>query len=578
MRSRLRFAIATSATAALGLLVATSACMSDEPSTGDKVPAPAPLTQWTQVGGDSSHRGVIDAVAKRPARILADVVYDPFVGQETDPLTTDGDLLIHYQAPLVMGDDVYTEVKSGAYTPCQSSPASCSAADYDSQVWNESYFKWVNGQLVHQWDYASDWKPIVGVGFEQMFHAAAFGDFLYVPGAGGALHKVDRHSGALVKRLVPPSVGAKAHVAGPPAIDGAGNVFYNVVQLDLTNPTADAESWLVRVSASDQVSSARYQDLVPGAPQPGALCYTAFSSNAPKPLPPPPNADGSPAQPPQATCFSQRPGINSSPAIGADGTVYVVSRAHRNDRYSYLVAVNPDLTPKWARSLRDLFDDGCGVTVEGCRSGATKGVDPNTNQRPAARVNDSSTASPVVLPDGHVLYGSYSGYNGSRGHLIKFNGKSGEVMGFYGFGWDITPAVWWHDDTYSILLKDNHYANLPADEEFFITQLSRDLQVEWQHKANNPKVCERGADGQVTCQTVEGDGQEWCINAPAVDKNGTVHVASEDGNLYQIAQGGQEKARAFLQRSLRSGYTPTVLDAQGRIYSMNAGHLFVYGE
>ena len=469
--------------------------------------------------------------------------------------------------------------KSGSFTPCQGTPGSCTAQDYASQVWNETLYRWVGGQLQKQWDYASDWKPIVGLGFEQMFHAALAGDALYVPGAGGTLHKVDRHTGTLLTRINPfgAQLNPNAHVARPPTADAAGNVFYNVILLDPDLPfTTDAQAWLVRVAPSGATQQAPYTALVPGAPAANDPCYTTFPASAPKPLPPPPDADGSPALPPQGPCFSQRPAINMAPAIGADGTVYTVSRAHRNARYSYLVAVNADLTPKWARSLRELFNDGCGELAS-CRDGATQGVDPATNERPAGQVNDSGTSSPVVLPDGNLLYGTYSGYNGSRGHLVKFSGANGEVLGSYGFGWDITPAVWAHDGTYSILLKDNHYASEPQNEAFYITQLSANLAVEWQYRANNDQICERGDDGQVTCQTVSGNGQEWCINAPAVDQSGNVHVASEDGNVYQIGQGGVLRGRSFMKKALRSGYTPVVLDAQGRIYSMNAGHLFVFG-
>jgi outer membrane protein assembly factor BamB len=562
--------------AALGLLVALAGCKDDP----EEVTPPEALTEWTQVGGSAAHRGAIDVVAQPPARILADVVYDPFVGEETDPLTTDGTLLIHYQAPLVVGDDVYVQRKSGAFTPCQSSPSSCTAQDYESQVWNESHYKWVNGSLVHQWDYPSDWKPALGVGFEQMFHAAVFGDVLYVPGAGGTLHKVDRRTGqrlALIRPLAA-EPNTTLHVAGPPTVDADGDVFYNVIQLDQDLPfVVDAKGWLVKVSPSDETRTATYASLALGAKAPDELCFYAFSSSAPRPLPPPPNADGSPAAPPEGPCFSQRPGINVAPAVGTDGTVYTVSRAHRNPRYSYLLAVNADLKPRWAQSFRDLFDDGCGVLVS-CRDGATRGVDPSTNQRPAGQVNDSATSSPVVLPDGDILYGTWSGYNGSRGHLVKLDRKTGAVKGSFGFGWDITPAVWAHDDTYSILLKENHYAALPEDERFYITQLNADLGVEWQFLATNDQVCERDAGGQVTCHTESANGQEWCINAPAVDKEGTVHVASEDGHLYQIGQSGVQKGRVFMQKALRSGYTPVVLDAQGRIYAMNAGHLFVFGQ
>ena len=65
---------------------------------------------------------------------------------------------------------------------------------------------------------------------------------------------------------------------------------------------------------------------------------------------------------------------------------------------------------------------------------------------------------PVVLPDGNVLIGVSTSYNFARGHLLKFNPQGG-VLATYDFGWDLTPAVFEHDGTYSILIKDNHYSD-----------------------------------------------------------------------------------------------------------------------
>ena len=77
--------------------------------------------------------------------------------------------------------------------------------------------------------------------------------------------------------------------------------------------------------------------------------------------------------------------MNTAPAIGADGTIYDISRAALNDHWGYLVAINPDLTPKWVASMREKFMDGCNVelppngTPDGCRAGAATGVDPSEN-------------------------------------------------------------------------------------------------------------------------------------------------------------------------------------------------------
>ena len=63
-----------------------------------------------------------------------------------------------------------------------------------------------------------------------------------------------------------------------------------------------------------------------------------------------------------------------------------------------MLAVNPNLTPKWATSMRDRFTDGCNVLLppngspSGCRVGAATGVDPAQNRPGAGRVLDDSTA------------------------------------------------------------------------------------------------------------------------------------------------------------------------------------------
>ena len=63
----------------------------------------------------------------------------------------------------------------------------------------------------------------------------------------------------------------------------------------------------------------------------------------------------------------------------------------------------------------------------------------------------------------------------------------------------------------------------------------------------------------------------------AVDARGVVYVNSEDGHLYAINQGGTLRERLFLQLALGAAYTPLSLGADGKIYTQNAGHLFVVG-
>jgi outer membrane protein assembly factor BamB len=158
---------------------------------------------------------------------------------------------------------------------------------------------------------------------------------------------------------------------------------------------------------------------------------------------------------------------------------------------------------------------------------------------------------------------------------MKFD-RNGDYAGAFDFGWDVTPAIYEHDATYSIVTKDNGY--LLGD--FRITQVDANLAIEWSHQATNTLTCERQPDGKVQCAD-NGDaptGFEWCMNAPVVDRDGTVYATSEDGNVYAIRQGGVEAGRFFLSRTRAASYTPAAIDARGRIYALNNGELFVVGE
>jgi hypothetical protein len=267
-----------------------------------------------------------------------------------------------------------------------------------------------------------------------------------------------------------------------------------------------------------------------------------------------------------------------------------------------MVAVNPDLTPKWHTSLRDRVNDGCNVYLPpngspgGCRVGSHTGVDPAQNRPGAGRFLEDGTYSAVVAPDGSVFMGTYARYNWAQGHLMKF-GSDGSYHGAYLFGWDVTPAIYVHDGTYSVITKDNHYSALgsycddntlcppdrtasdPANpESFYITQLSKNLVHEWSFKSTNTLSCTRNSNGSITCTSDHPHGFEWCINAPAVGASGVVYVESEDGNVYEIQQGGTVRSSLFLQLAVGAAYTPISVDSAGRIYTENFGTMFVVGQ
>jgi hypothetical protein len=517
------------------------------------VPSNAPF--WTQWGANPQHAGMVAVAGQSAAHKLADIIYDPFVTQEKAENAgafDESELTVHYQAQIVDGNDVYAMMKSGTYKACApagawfTQNAACGPNTWNTMNWNEVRFSWINNQLTQIWSFASDWKPEPNgnglEGWEPVFHPVEANNFIYAPGAGGTIWKVNKTTGTSASHINPFSgtnlVAANTYVAGPLSADSSGDIYYTVIEL--ADPSAgdpwtvkDAVgAWLVKVKSDDTFSIATFASLVPSAPAAtSTACPSSFTRG------------------PNGLCGSQRPGINIAPAVAPDGTIYIGSVAHFNDGQAYLVAVNSNLTPKWASSMQSLLTDACGGAPP-CILGS-------------GTIIDLASSSPTVAPDGSVLFGAFTDYNGERGHLMKFD-SLGNFLGAYDFGWDSTPAIYVHGATYSIVIKDNHYA---TNGPYFITQLNPSLQIEWQFQNTNP---------------AQVNGFEWCINMPAVDVNGTVYANSEDGNIYVIPQGhtgifSTPQSSLFLNLALGSAYTPLSIGPDGRLYTQNNGHLFAIG-
>ena len=560
---------------------------------------------WPQWGQNAQHTDTLNVAGQNLNRILANIVYDPLVPDET--AANGGDLLAHYQTPLVDGSDVYMESKSGTYT----------VNSYATQQWHQNKFTWQGSILTNVWTFNSDWvAPGSAFDFwEPVYHAVLANGFIYDPGAGGTIFRLNRSDGTVAARINPfDEIDANTYTASPLTADDVGNIYYSVVRITGGSANSSSfyardvvDSWLVKVAPDDSVQKMSYTAMLKfatiiGDPVPSAndLCKVQFSDSQ---LPWPPSPD---AVPPSTKCGGQRAALNVAPSVGLDGTIYIVSRAHKVSRYNYLIAVNADLSAKWASSLRGHLHDGCHAAPSsesvlpvngqpgGCRMGAPEGVDPGTNEPGPGRVFDDASSSPTIAPDGTILFGALTFYNYAQGHLMRFS-PDGQFLGAFGFGWDSTPAIYTHDGTYSVVIKNNHYSGgsycsvetfCPSDrtasnpaspEAYFVTQLSPSLTVEWSFRNTNTLSCTRDAQGNIKCVSNHPHGFEWCVNAPVVGKNGVVYANSEDGNLYAINQGGTLKQRIFQQLALGAAYTPASLGGDGKIYSQNSGRLFVVG-
>jgi hypothetical protein len=604
------------------LLLALSACGGSGNQMGGNNPPPPPPPPasntpfWSQWGSNSQHTGNVSATGQSLANKHADIAYDPFIDQEkAENQTVFGEavLTVHEQAPLVDGNDVYMVTKSGTYTSCPNAGdwaggSACGPNTWNTMIWNETRYTWESNQLVAIWSFASDWKPepnasnfsdgIGGLsGWEPVFHPVDANNFIYVPGAAGTVWKVNKDTGMPASQINPLNgvsgiSAANTFVSGPLTADADGNIFYTVMQLNVTgNPWSNdvTNAWLVKITPTDAATNVTFATLIPGAPLgSSSTCPGTFQDlhDQGTSLPWPPSA-GSVA--PMRLCGSQRPGLNVAPAVAADGTIYTVSVAHFDAIAAYLVAVNSDLTPKWSASLQNRMTDGCGTLLpiaasgvttmaNSCRFGTTPGVDPTTNTPGSGHVTNQASSSPTVLPDGSVVFGVTDSYNFSRGHLMHFDAL-GNYLNAFGFGWDSTPGVYVHDDTFSIVIKDNHYTstaycnfNSPVCDQvgpgpYYISQVDPNMNIEWSFQST-------------TIDDGHPNGYEWCINMPAIDQDGNVFVNSEDGNIYSLSQGNNgvsPTGKIFLDLAVGAAYTPLSIGADGMLYTQNNGHMFAVG-
>jgi len=563
---------------------------------------------WPQWGLNAQHNLFDSGVVGQPLNQNAvNLVYDANIAAEKADPNAGGTLLVHYQVPLVDGNDVFIESKDGTY----------SNSTYSTQRWHQNKYTWQGSKFVKVWTFDTDWFAAgsSSLFWEPVYHAVLANGFLYDPGEGGTIFKINKTDGSVVKRINPfgTTINPNTFTASPLSTDGNGNVYYNVIQVTQNNSTGFLSddvvgSWLVRVGSDDSITMVSYSTLLSQAvikgdavPAANGRCNVSFSSSQ-LPWPPQPNAN------PQTTaCGTERAAMNIAPAIAPDGTIYTVSKAHLVTRYNYLIAVNPNMTGKWAASLRGRLNDGCGVSFPignpggagangGCAAGATFGVDPATNEPPPGRILDDSSSTPTIAPDGSIFLGVYTRYNWAQGHEFHFD-ANGNFLNAFNFGWDNTPAIFPHGGTYSVVFKNNHYggagfgdycddpnwcptrdnpnASLLGPEMYFVSQFDPNFNIEWSFRNTNTNSCTLNSDGTTTCVSDHPNGFEWCVNAAVVDANGTVFANSEDGNLYAIGQGGSLVGHIFQQLAIGAAYTPASLDASGRIYSQNDGHLFI---
>src|SRR6185312_1825013 len=163
----------------LGAVLVLAAC-------GDNLaPAPDPhCGDWHQWGGNGAHTGASCSVGQPLQKILASVPIDLLVADEV--ADAQGDLVVHYQAPLIDGDRVAMVKKAGVFTPCVPETDPLKYCDhpedlhrFETQTWSEVGYAWEAGALVEKWTYDSGWKPPLGT--EVVFQPVYSGNRIAIP-------------------------------------------------------------------------------------------------------------------------------------------------------------------------------------------------------------------------------------------------------------------------------------------------------------------------------------------------------------------------------------------------------------
>jgi len=239
---------------------------------------------WPQWGQNPQHTGYLSVPGQSLQAKLSDQIFDPFTAQEM--AESNGALLMHYQVPLVNGNNVYMMFKTGTYDSCvppgSGNPFPCGPNDWNTEIWNETDLQWQNGQLVPVWNFATDWTPVPNDytlgGWEPLFQPVLAQTYIYVPGAGGTIYQLDQLTGAVLQQINPfgTTEDPTKFVSGGLTADNQGNIYYNVMQVVLAWPWDSdiVNSWIVKVATNGTITTVTYPSLLPNAP---TTCLGTFA-------------------------------------------------------------------------------------------------------------------------------------------------------------------------------------------------------------------------------------------------------------------------------------------------------------
>ncbi|MCC6195494.1 MAG: hypothetical protein IT518_13605 [Burkholderiales bacterium] len=385
-----------------------------------------------------------------------------------------------------------------------------------------------------------DWVPSYNV-------ALTSNDRVYFPGAGGKVYFRDNVDAATGPVGFAVFYGREAYDAArttydntvivntPLTVDADGNVFFGFI---VAGPTpAGLASGIARIAPD------------------GTGTWVGARA-----------ASGNPAMTKVAT--------NSAPSVSRDRSVLYV-------------AVNTTVAPP-ARAT------GMLLALDARTLATRAAVDLRDPTGAPGWVNDNSSASPSVAPDGDVYFGvleSNAPAHNFRGWLLHYDATLTQAKLSGSFGWDQTvsfaPAAmvpqYVGPSSYLVVSKYNNYFGVGTGNGRNAMAILDPAQGQADFVAPGVLVMREvltmlGPTPQAGLPA--GAVREWCVNTTAVDPlTGSILVNSEDGHLYRwhLPTNSLTQNVRF-NNGYAESYTPTAIGPDGKVYAINNATLFAVGQ
>ena len=234
--------------------------------------------------------------------------------------------------------------------------------------------------------------------------------------------------------------------------------------------------------------------------------------------------------------FEAEKGIEDTPAIGADGTIYACSRDGN------LYALNNDGTTKWTytgydmNGLKSSFTSAPAIGADGSiyLASSLLGKFFAVNSDGTEKWSRDLTigvirTSPGIAPDGTIIVAT------SMGELQALNPADGTEK------WNVSLGTSYYSSP-AIDADGTIFIAVGTGSSTYLKAISSDGVEIWSYKI---------------------DSKEYAYSSPAIGSDGTIYIGSSDYNLYAVNPDGTEKWKFFTDGYL---WSSPVIGSDGTIY------------